>query len=948
MTQWTDYLWGKTDREPRPERPDWHHLLCHLIDVGVAAELLLADPRAAHWTGRLATALGADVEALQRVLPFLIGLHDLGKASPGFQVKSEVHLARLLAAGAPWPQRTPQPLRHDLELGRTFADTLEELQVLVLEVGLPGPFYQAVSHGIGAHHGSFFKPGELNAEPEVPCAGEEDPGCPWEAEWLRARGWLAAELRRLSGCPAEPLRCRPRNLSAVMLLLNGFTILCDWIGSDTHYFPPKGLPDFDEYVKQARGRAADAIQERSLLAYLSWDTEPTFAGLFPGRAPRSVQQALDVETLPVLPGQFLAIIEAPMGEGKTEAALLLACRAARQCGCAGFYFALPTVATSNQMYDRVQRLLQGIAGHGSVLVPVNGLMEFHPDVEAALRTRTTPPAYPEEQGVHFDSWYLPRKRSLLAAYGVGTVDQALLCALNTRHVGLRLLGLAGKVVIVDEVHAYDLYMSTILDTLVRWLRELGATVILLSATLPASRREALLAAFAGDKASAACPTLAATAPYPLISLAAPGGGSWAVPAGEAARRMEVALEIRADGERCRAENARWLLDQLRGNGRAVWICNTVGEAQAVFWELEQQTAGHPDAPELLLFHARFLQGDRRAREAEVLTRFGPPPFDEGGTPRRSWNAPARATILVATQVVEQSLDLDFDLMVSQLAPVDLLLQRLGRLWRHSDRTERGGAERPRFVLLEPLVGENGPEFGNTGYVYSHLILLRTLLCLRQRRLTAPLSLPGEIRELVEAVYPAEADALPDDERATAAGLQPEWFRCALALHQKEAQKQLDEARLRVLRDPLPGGAFYVAQNGLVEDAEADSYLAMQTRLGRPSVRVCLLPSGGELERQTRGRTDLERDRVKQLLDHTVSLATPALVRWVEERRAAADQRYFPSAFSAVNALRDVALLPLTEVGFRWPSGERERWLRLDERLGIVYDRDEEDEDARGE
>jgi len=943
MTQWIDYLWGKTDREPQPERPDWHHLLCHLIDVGVAAEVLLADPRAAHWTGRLAAAFGSDVEALKRVLPFLIGLHDLGKASPGFQVKSEVHLSRLRAAGAPWPQRTPQPLRHDLELGRTFADTLEELEVLVPEVGLAGPFYQAVSHGICAHHGSFFKPGELNAAPEVPLAGDEE--CPWEAEWLRARGWLAAELRRLLDSPAEPLRCRPRNLSAVMLLLNGFTILCDWIGSDTHYFPPAGLPDFETYVERARGRAADAIQERSLLSYLRWEEEPTFAGLFPGRAPRSVQKALDVEALPVLPGQFLAIIEAPMGEGKTEAALLLACRAARQCGCAGFYFALPTVATSNQMYDRVQRLLQGIAGHGSVLVPVNGLMEFHPDVEAALRIRNTPPAYPEEQGVHFDSWYLPRKRSLLAAYGVGTVDQALLCALNTRHVGLRLLGLAGKVVIVDEVHAYDLYMSTILDTLVRWLRELGASVILLSATLPSSRREALLAAFAGDEAPGSRPTPAAAAPYPLISLAAPGGGSWALPSGDAARRMEVVLEVRSDGERCRVENARWLLEQVRGNGRAVWICNTVGEAQAVFRELERQTAGSPDAPELLLFHARFLQGDRRAREAEVLTRFGPPLLDESGSPQRSWNAPARATILVATQVVEQSLDLDFDLMVSQLAPVDLLLQRLGRLWRHSERTERGGVERPRFVLLEPAVRESGPEFGNTGYVYSNLILLRTLLCLRNRISHTPLALPEEIRELVEAVYPAEADTLPEAERATAVGLQPEWFRRALVRHQKEAQKQLDEARLRVLRDPLPSGAFYVAQNEPVEDVDAEGYLAMQTRLGRPSIRVCLLPAGGELERQARGRAELGRDRVKRLLDHTVSLASPALVGWVEERRAAADRRHFPPAFSAVNALRDVALLPLTEGRFRWPSGKRERGLRLDERLGIVYDRDEEDEDA---
>lgn len=636
-----------------------------------------------------------------------------------------------------------------------------------------------------------------------------------------------------------------------------------------------------------------------------------------------------------------------MGEGKTEAALLLACRAARQCGCAGFYFALPTVATSNQMYGRVQRLLQGIEGHSSVLALVNGLAEFHPDIEAALRTRNVPPAYQEEQGVHFDSWYLPRKRSLLAAYGVGTVDQALLCALNTRHVGLRLLGLAGKVVIVDEVHAYDLYMSTILDTLVCWLRELGASVILLSATLPSARREALLSTFSGE-APAVSDLPPAQAPYPLISLAEPRGTSRSLPAGDAARRLEVKLETRPDGDRCRAENVQWLLGEVRGNGRAVWICNTVGEAQAVFRELERESAGRTDVPELLLFHARFLQGDRRDREAEVLARFGPPPLDVDGQPLRSWNAPARATILVATQVVEQSLDLDFDLMVSQLAPVDLLLQRLGRLWRHPERTERGEVEYPRLVLLEPAVEECGPVFGRFERVYSSLILLRTLQCLRCREPDVPLSLPGEIRTLVEAVYPAEVEALPGEEQAAAAGLKVEWFRRALLRHQQDEQKQLDEARIRVLRDPSPGGAFYAAQNEPVEDTDAEGYLAMQTRLGRPSVRVCLLPSGGPLERQARGRDELGRDLVKRLLDHTVSLTSPALVRWVEAQRTSAAPAHFPPAFAAVNALREVALLPLTGGCFRWPSAGRERWLRLDERLGIVYDRDEEEEDAPGE
>jgi CRISPR-associated endonuclease/helicase Cas3 len=936
---WYGYIWGKTVRQPAERAPDFHHLACHLIDVGVVADELLRSDGARHWLDRLAAALGCEPDALRWALPLLIALHDLGKACPSFQAKSELHAGRLRSADAPWPPAIRERYPHDLELARSLVTMLPELAIFAPE--LQGrqrtQFWSAVSLGVTAHHGRFFSLQETGELPEIPALEPLSEDWQGQADWVAARRWLVDQVRAVLRHNAFPVPCRPANLSAVAMLLNGFTILCDWIGSDEQCFHAADFPDLAAYGERAREIASAAIADHRLLAYLRPEGEPTFSALFPTRPqPRSVQQAVDKHACPTLPRQTLTIMEAPMGEGKTEAALLLASRQAWQHGYQGLYFALPTVATSNQMYERVKQFLgsQASSRDGVLLAPVNGLSEFNPDVEAALRSHVTSrDSYEEDQTVHYDTWFLPRKRTLLAPYGVGTIDQALLAAMNTRHVGLRLLGLSGKVVIVDEIHAYDLYMSSILDRLLVWLRELGASVILLSATLPSARRAALLQTFA--RPGAPLPPTPET-DYPLITIAERGGESRTLPCGRSAPRLPVLLERRPDGERHRKENAAWLWAEMRPGGRAVWICNTVGEAQAVYRELRRLADAVPleARPDVMLFHARFLLGDRQDREEQVLSCFGPPADESPAPAPRS----QRPSILVATQVVEQSLDLDFDLMVSQLAPIDLLLQRLGRLHRH-DRLDRpAGHQQPRLVLLDPQTSENGPSFGAYCRVYSHLILLRTLLTLSRR---TGIRLPDDIRSLIEAVYGPEI-VLPDDAAARDAGLRRDWFETAQGTHQRAESQQQQEAQIRVLGEPRPNGLFYAAQNELVDDEPAERHLAMQTRLSGPTIRAVLLDDRDPLLAAVRAAAQLDRSVARTLLLRSVSLRHWPLVAWVgEERSKPREVPLTPTAFAATNALRDLVLLPLQDGVFPWTYDGRSHRLRLDPDLGIVFNHEED-------
>jgi CRISPR-associated endonuclease/helicase Cas3 len=540
------------------------------------------------------------------------------------------------------------------------------------------------------------------------------------------------------------------------MVFAGLVSVADWIASNEDHFPPVDGNDIDlsQYLTRATQQAQLATSA------LGWNRLPvaqspaTFTELFPKlQGGPNGMQSLCGQMVAAADKPFLLLVEAPMGQGKTEAALWAADLAQTCLGHGGLYYALPTQATSNQMFLRMREFLQHRYPSENVSFHLlHGLANLNESF-AELRSKAAEAASnfrPSHVG-HDDGapgtlvaweWFCARKRGLLAPFAVGTIDQALLAALTTRHMFVRLFGLAGKTVILDEVHAYDAYMSTLLKRLIEWLSALGANVVLLSATLPAEKRRDLVAAYAGNDA------IAHSCGYPRVS--------WVSGSDVRCKPIPVteSKTVRVVPSSSGTNGALSLLaEKLQGGGCVAWICNTVGHAQDAFRALDGDSR-FSDA-DRILFHARFMVEDRLRLEKTVLERFGKPKRDGA-------NMRPRKAVVVATQVIEQSLDLDFDWILTELSPVDLMLQRIGRLHRHRRGERPAPLSTPELCWLEPESGAEGrPAFGPSAFIYEPYILLRTLRLLK-RESSRQLMLPADVEAWIEAVY-GKPEAETDSE-----------------------------------------------------------------------------------------------------------------------------------------------------------------------------------------
>jgi CRISPR-associated endonuclease/helicase Cas3 len=843
-------LWAKWSRSREPQT--FHPLLCHLIDVAVVAETMWQRVLSARARRRLAAALGVDEDAAGRWIAFWAGLHDIGKAAPVFQRQIPAAIELLRAAGLTCPIGPEKDPRH----GTISAGVLRDL--LPLAFGLDADLASRIATIIGGHHGVFPSAAAVNDLSRQ----KERVG---KGAWQRVRTDLAERLADALDL-AHAAMSRPQHIdNASGMVLAGLVSVADWIGSNEDYFPHEArsvpnvpAPAVEEYMSRARNQAARALGE---LGWLDWPAPQgtvTFADLFPHLcSPHRVQEA--TETLArELAGIALVVIEAPMGEGKTESAFYLAEHWAATLGQGGHYIALPTQATSDQMFGRARDFLQRRYPAAADLVNLqllHGHAALSGEFETLKRVAKDRLFAPEgiwgEEGttetaanVIAAEWFTARKRGLLAPYGVGTVDQILLAVLQTRHVFVRLFGLGAKTVIIDEVHAYDTYMTTLLQRLLQWLGALGVPVALLSATLPCRRREALVRAYA-EGAGWPEPSLPQTA-YPRLTWAsAAGGGARHVPPAPGNGKV-VALRWvygrLSEDPAAPCPLVERLQESIANGGCAAVICNTVGRAQQLYRALASHFAGDADdgEPVLDLLHARFLYQDREERERRVLRRFG-----KGARSARSGAAgdvrrPDRA-ILVATQIIEQSLDLDFDLLVTDLAPADLLLQRAGRLHRHDRPGDRPPDLRdPQLWIVEPEGGANGvPSFGRGNEaVYAPHLLLRSWLELRER---GTLTFPDDIERVVEAVYderdcPANlSDALREKWQETRQASDT-----AMASEEKEAER-------RYIRWPNYTGSLprLIAAPREEEAPELHPEHQALTRLIEPTASLVMLRDGGE-------------------------------------------------------------------------------------------------------
>ncbi len=919
-------LWGKSEGLPPGVR---YPLVCHLLDVGAVAEVLWRDHVAVGVRQTIADGLDTTVEHAGKLIPYWASLHDVGKLTYGFQAQD---------AAASLREYPSSGFRraHDLVAGQWLQHVLPDYGYAAEGARAPAPM---VSQLLGGHHGIFHQHADtVHAQPLRSLGYEED-------AWEEQRGLHLATLTELFGAPVAPGRID----GAVAALVCGVVIQADWLASQLSFVGRQiaaGIPstgaDLPWFLDRARDRAPGLLQQAGLGRPAP--RPASFARAFPQiEHPNGLQRSL-VKHLPELcNGPGMLLIAAPTGEGKTEAALYAAEVMGEAAGRSGLYVALPTMATADQMYTRVNEYLNRRVTAPSSMTLLHGMAWMNPDYASPASTSSgelsashTEGATESRRAVEVSEWLQGRKRGLFADFGAGTIDQALMAALRSRHNMVRLLGLSGKTVIIDEVHAADPYMLALLTRLLNWLGRLQVPVILLSATLHHRTAHVLTEAYlkgAGRKRRSGDPIphvrypgwvyAGAEPPHPVTLNPEPLETTPRIPLTVQCREVPLVAEGPSGLDPAVREE---LADLVENGGCAAVIRTTVAEAQHTYSDLAEWSVRHAqevgvEPPEIHLLHARFPADQRERITRRVIRRFGAEGAREGDRPR--------SAILVATAIIEQSIDIDLDLMISDLAPVHLLLQRAGRCWRHEHRgiVERPRwADVPRLVVLAPAQVDAEKALPSVWrYIHHPSLLLRTHNLLRRRE-GQPVRVPEDVQELV--------DGMIDD-----ADLNPE-------LPDQDLDRQATDMAHRQLGDnaaiPRPGSVTR-SLHALTDHDLDEAQVA--TRFGADSARVvcCYTDSDGEcwldsaLSERLPSEGELPKghfseDQVRAVLSR--SLPVPGA--WLDGHE---EQTAPPEAWQANAQLRHVGLLVhrIDREGAVQGVQLGKRQMRLDRCVGLLVE-----------
>lgn len=741
----------------------YHLLVFHCVDVAAVGAVLLE--RHPYLRKQFSELFGLPENIVCPWILTLLALHDGGKFAESFQqLKADIRRSW-------WGEitRTHYDMRHD-SLGFVLWDDKNGIRnYLQAGVAEDSDIYLFILkywlQAVAGHHGlppkssksggnitvnTYFRGFDLENAAEFYNAVELlfRPDIDAIIEYLDDDDWLE---RQQPAC----------------WLLAGFAVLCDWLGSDASIFQycnDETLTLSDYWENRAIPLAEKAVCKAGILPAHRSSGSPLSALFSYITSPTPLQKQSESIVIDRKPQLF--ILEDVTGAGKTEAALMLTHRLMAEGLAEGVFVALPTMATANAMYGRMAECYLNLYAQGEkpslVLAhSARHLSERFQQSIIAYRNRDFSYAASDKTASAQCSRWLSdhRKKALLADVGIGTVDQALLGIVPARHQSLRLLGLCNKVLIVDEVHAYDAYMNGLLKTLLQFHAFMGGSAILMSATLPQKMRRELVKAFQQG------------ANYPIQGLQKTGLSDY--PLMTHARSDEVVercLDTRPEVKR--RAHVELLHDikvvhnvietALLSNQCVCWVRNTVFDARSAYAEM--QNVDWIENDKLLLFHSRFTLQDRKTVEDQVLSFFD----------KNSVAEQRRGKLVIATQVVEQSLDLDFDIMISDLAPIDLLIQRAGRLHRHVrdglgnplERSEQDGSHRnpPVLYVYSPST-ESAPTenwfkdyFPKANGIYPHTgQLWRTATLLADKR---SWRMPEDARELIETVYREDDDDIP--------------------------------------------------------------------------------------------------------------------------------------------------------------------------------------------
>ncbi len=809
-------LWGKTISDG-----NYHPLLYHLIDTSITCRKLLD----IYWQ---------TLSVSKDWIVFFAGIHDIGKADFQFQSKVPIHINNVKSRlNLPFPDNSNSKRRHEVVSSYWLDNYLKSFKnINNHKVRL------AIVGSIKGHHGRI-SPNWLDAY---------DCDCLDKAvfeKWDQTRNRISFLLKQALSLTLSPLdNFKISNLSDFGIKLTGLIVLSDWIASNEHLFGYKLSTVFnqtlEEYVCEANKKADIALKSLGFIPEYRKKFYGIFrfADLWPDLSnKRPIQDKIEEIVMKAELNPGLTIIEAPMGQGKTEAAIFLAEYLIALRELNGVYIALPTAATSNLMFDRYSEYINRIQGSKNQVFLVHGMSWLVDDSSVDL-SETDQIQIDNEPMVR--DWFFPKKRALLSPEAVGTIDQSLMAALNVKFGFLRLLGLSTKVLIIDEVHAYDSYMLTIIKRLLQWCNTMNIPVIMLSATLSQHQKVEMINAYTGKDNF-----YSHSNDYPQITVVNDNDTIKQLKVSTGENKTKISLKLQWGATEA-DDIAVQLVKLVENGGCASIIVNTVKSAQQIYFSLKKMK---PDNLELYLFHARYKAGKRNEIEKEVVDLFG----------NKSDRRPKKS-ILVATQVVEQSLDVDFDVMMTELAPIDLILQRAGRMHRHNRKCRPTGSTPALYVLLPD---KNDISVEKLCKVYDPLYLLRTVCLLENREQVV---LPKDFRELIEGCYGSgnlHSKIVNTDELAKAS---------EISIRSEGERK--NNAKKHLIPEPKPNKFSMLSDDDLPvsegDESQARDYFHAQTRIGDYTQSVLMIEdqSFNELLNQNKPPG---KDKLKKIFLNKVSI-----------------------------------------------------------------------------
>lgn len=898
-------LWAKKTNRDGQEL--WLPLVVHLEDTRRVIKWL-----ANHWLNdhqREILQGTLTPGELDQLVSFVGYFHDIGKATPAFQTKASYQqdhdldqdlMEKLMRDGF-------NDLSDFAPTARARSPHATAGETLLEAAGLD----ETVGAIIGAHHG---KPVDELFD------YEDDQLIPYTSNYYQSDGkrklqepWENVQRELIdyglakagyADLEAVPIINQPQ-----AVILCGLLIMADWIASSEYLNDDPKNPMFP-LIPLEQGVTDVDLEARFRQGITTWDLtghwEPT-AGFDVtsqyqkrwGFAPRPVQQVMS-EAIADLHDPGMMIVEAPMGIGKTEIALLGAEQLAAKVGADGLFMGLPTQATTNSMFSRVDQWVSDLARDQEVPLAIrlmHGKAQFNREQRELPRAENV---WDDDStsAVVVNSWF-SGKKSMLADFTIGTIDHLLLMGLKQKHLFLRHLGLSGKVVVIDEIHDYSVYMSSYLQRALEWLGAYHIPVIALSATLPKAKRVELLNAYAkgrGVKLTGSEGWQANTA-YPLLTAM---DGAQIHQSGQfspapATKNYQI-KRFNGDEDQLVAK----IKEQLSGGGVAGVIVNTVRRAQELY-------AALGGALPKLLLHSAFLAPDREALEEELQAQIG-----KGG------KRPERL-VVIGTQVLEQSLDIDFDVLFTDVAPMDLVLQRMGRLHRHQRQRPKKLTQPTTYVL-----GIDSENYGDAEYIYARYYLLKT-----DHFLPETVRMPDDISQLVQRVYdPATDEQIPGIEEP-----KQELIRREKLSRQKARQYQVNRPMPQeslhgwLDRDQLAAASSDIAAEAAVRDIQETLEVILVQRMDQ-----------GDFLLDGRPLTEVNDAEIAQQLvrlPHRVTYNITESIRELERRTA----KGYPDWKNSI-WLRGSIALPLDVNRQAKLNG----WLiRYDAQLGLICEKEGADD-----